>query len=155
MRAALLVGVLAGLFAAGLLAAGSAGAHATVVSTDPQDGARLKSVPPSVSISFDEQVGIGGLGYLHVTDQNGHRVDTGNAFHPNGDGTKITSKLRSGLGDGTYTESYRVISADSHPVAGTVRFVVGTGALSAAPAGSGATTSTATSVAFDVARWVS
>ena len=35
--------------------------------------------------------------------------------------------LRSGLGDGTYTATYRVISSDSHPVSGGFVFTVGRG----------------------------
>ncbi|MGI8761956.1 MAG: copper resistance CopC/CopD family protein [Jatrophihabitantaceae bacterium] len=156
-RRVVAVGLLLGAFLAGaLVLAASASAHASVVSSDPLDGSRLKSAPQTVTISFDEQVRLS-LGYLHVTNQSGHRVDTGAAFHPGGDGTKIASTLRLGLGDGTYTESYRVISADSHPVAGTVRFVVGTGALSIATGTSGTppTVDASTGVAFDVARWVS
>jgi copper transport protein len=107
-----------------------------------------------VTITFDEPVGLGSIGYLHVTDQNGRRVDAGATTHPGGDGTKIAQQLKSGLGDGTYTESFRVISADSHPVAGSVRFVVGNGALAATVVDT-STVDGATSVLFDVARWVS
>ena len=35
--------------------------------------------------------------------------------------------LRHGLGDGVYTATYRVISADSHPVTGGFTFTVGAG----------------------------
>jgi copper transport protein len=143
------------LLGAGLLLAGSASAHASVVSTDPADGSRLASAPQTVTVSFDEQVGLGAFGYLHVTDQAGRRVDTGDAYHPGGDGTKIANRLRAGLGAGTYTESYRIVSAYSHPVAAVLRFVVGNGVLSAAVGGVGATTDTVTSIVFDLARWVS
>ncbi|MEO6886023.1 MAG: copper resistance protein CopC, partial [Jatrophihabitantaceae bacterium] len=142
------------LFGAGLLWAASASAHATLVSSDPLDGARLKAVPTTVTISFDEQVGLGTVGYLHVTDQSGRRVDTGDGFHPGGDGTKIANSLKPGLGDGTYTESFRVISADSHPVAGVVRFVVGNGVLAASSVDV-STVNSATSTVFDIVRWIS
>jgi copper transport protein len=147
---ALLVG-LAGVL---LWLAAPASAHATLVTSNPADGARLKTAPATVTITFDESVGLGSLGYLHVTDQTGRRVDIGNAGHPNGDGTVISVGLRSGLGDGTYTESFRVISADSHPVAGVVRFVVGNGVLTAGPAGPSAV-DRATGWAMDLARLIS
>jgi copper transport protein len=134
--------------------AGSASAHATLVASDPADGARLKTAPKTVTITFDEQVGLGSLGYLHVTNQSGQRVDARAAYHPGNNGTKIADDLKSTLPDGTYTESYRVISADSHPVAGVVRFVVGNGALSLTSVDVSATNK-ATSVIFDVVRWVS
>ncbi len=145
--------VLAALLGATLLAAGPASAHASVVASDPADGSRLKSVPASVTISFDEQVGLGTLGYLHVTNQSGTRVEAGAAFHPRGDGSQVTVKLKSGLPDGTYVESYRVLSADSHPVAGVERFVVGSGPLVMSAAGSPGSFDHVVSAGLDVARW--
>jgi len=143
------------LFLTALIFAGAASAHATVSSSDPADGERLQSAPTSMTITFDEAVSLGRIGYLNVTDQQGDRVDTGSATHPGGDATKITTALKSGLPDGTYTGSYRVISADSHPVAGVIRFVVGNGALVTSPvAGSGAIKHS-TSGALDLARWLS
>ena len=139
----------------GFVLACPASAHATLVTSSPVDGARLKAAPSRVTITFDEAVGIGGgAGYLHVTDQTGRRVETGSASHPDGDGTTIAVALKSGLGDGTYTESFRVISADSHPVAGVVRFVVGNGVLSVTSV-AGATVNALTSAAFDAVRWIS
>jgi copper transport protein len=147
--------LLAALLGGGLALAASAQAHATVTASDPADGARLRAVPAQVSVTFDEAVTIGSLGYLHVTDEHGRRVDSGAAFHPGGDAAKVAVRLRAGLGDGTYVESFRVVSADSHPVAGIVRFVVGNGALAVSTAAPSATTDGATSAAFDAARWIS
>lgn len=151
--AALLV-LLGAILGLSLALAGSASAHASVVSSDPVDGSRLKTVPSAVTITFSESVGLGGGGYLHVTDQAGRRVDTGSAFHPAGVGAKVSDTLKSGLGDGTYTGSFRVISADSHPVAGAIRFVVGNGVLSAATVNP-STVDPAASVVFDISRWAS
>ncbi len=145
---------LAAIFAVALAFAAPASAHATVVASSPEDGARLQSAPAVVSITFDESVGLGTLGYLNVTNTSGQRVDTGSAYHPDGDGTKIATKLKPNLPDGTYTQSYRVVSADSHPVAGVVRFVVGNGALVVSAAGLQAVNH-ATGVLFDGVRWAS
>jgi copper transport protein len=146
--------LLGGLFGVGIAVATSASAHATVVSSDPVNGARLAAAPKSVTITFDESVGLGSGGYLHVVDSTGKRVDTGSATHPGGDGRKVSVALKAGLGDGTFTESFRIVSADSHPVAGTVRFVVGNGVLSAAPIGSASVDHTVSGL-FDVTRWAS
>ena len=62
----------------------------------------------------------------------GERVDAGTASV---DGDVLTIPLRTGLPDDGYLVTYRVISADSHPVAGAYSFVVGNGAL--VPAGGG------------------
>jgi copper transport protein len=151
---ALLLGLLAALGTVLLIAAPSASAHATVVSASPADGARLTAAPAAVTITFDESVGLSSVGYLRVVDESGNSVTQGAASHPNGYGTKVTVALRPGLGDGTYTSSYRVISADSHPVSASLRFVVGTGAL-APPVAAPPTVNQTTSVAFDVVRWIS
>jgi copper transport protein len=146
--------LLLGLLGAGLLLAAPAAAHATVVTSSPADGSRLKAVPHTITITFDENVGLGNVGYLHVTNQVGKRVDAKAAYHPGGDGTKVADDLTSGLGDGTYTASFRVVSADSHPVAGTIRFVVGSGALVHGSAG-GSAVNHGTSEVFDLVRWIS
>jgi copper transport protein len=143
--------LLAGLFGLLVFSAPSAGAHATVVASDPVDGSRLATAPPSVSITFDQAVTLNSEGYLRVVDQAGRRVDSGQPSHP--DGPKIAVDIKSGLHDGTYTASFRVISADGHPVAGAIRFVVGNGALTAGAASS-STVDGATSVVFDIVRWL-
>ncbi len=145
--------LLAGLFGAALATAPGASAHATVVASDPIDGSRLASAPSAVSITFDEPVTLNSGGYLRVVDQAGRRVDSGQAEHPNGVGAKISVSLKSGLGDGTYTGSFRIVSADGHPVAGVVRFVVGNGEFAGGPI-SLSTVDGATSFVFDVVRWI-
>jgi copper transport protein len=154
-RLAILVAFVGTLLGIGLALAGGASAHATVVTSDPVDGSRLAHPPSVVTVTFDESVGLGGASYLHVTDQSGNRVDNGPAFHLNGDATKVADRLQPGLGDGTYIASYRVVSADSHPVAGTIRFVVGNGVLAATGVTHTSTVNPTTSVAFDIARWTS
>lgn len=152
-RLAALLVTLAALFGAGLALAGAASAHATVDSSSPADGTRLQQAPRTVTVTFDEGVTVGNVGYLRVTDQTGARVDTGRVTQP-GDQATISVPLRSGLGDGTYTASFRVTSADSHPVAGTVRFVVGDGALVRGSVADSAGTG-ASGWLLDVVRWVS
>ncbi|MBO0865111.1 MAG: copper resistance protein CopC [Mycobacterium sp.] len=108
-----------------------------------------------MTLTFDESVGIGGIGYLHVIDQAGQPVDARGAYHPDGDATKVADALKRGLGHGSYTASYRVISADSHPVGGSISFVVGHGPLvRASGAQGGSSVNPVTADAFDVARWI-
>jgi len=145
--------LLVGLFGVLLFTAPSASAHATVVASDPVDGSRLKTAPTTVSVTFDQAITLNSEGYLRVVDQVGRRVDSGQPTHPNGVGSKIAVAVKSGLGDGTYTGSFRIISADGHPVAGSIRFVVGNGEL-AASAASSSTVNGTTSVVFDVVRWL-
>ncbi|MGY5885289.1 copper resistance CopC/CopD family protein [Modestobacter lacusdianchii] len=113
------------LLAAGLvvdvLTARPASAHATVTTTTPADGARLDEVPAEVTISFDESVSLG-AGYARVLDGSGERVDTGAAQVRD---ATVTVPLRDDLPDAGYVVTYRVVSADSHPVSGAFSFVVG------------------------------
>src|SRR4051812_36777402 len=118
---------LAGALCALALAPAAASAHATLEATVPARGAKLDTVPAQVVFSFDETVEAS-FGALRVFDAQGHEVQTGNAFHPNGHGPEIAVKLRSGLGQGTYTATYRVVSADGHVVSSGFVFTVGTGA---------------------------
>jgi copper transport protein len=150
-----IAGGLLGALLVTLTFAPAASAHATIVATDPVDGSRLATAPTSVTITFDESVGLGSGGYLRVVDESGRRVDTGAATHPGGDGSKITATLRPGIGDSTYTASFRIISADSHPVAGALRFIVGDGSLGTSPSSSGSAVDGLTSKVLDGVRVVS
>ena len=112
----------------------------------------LSAAPAQVSVTFDEAVGLR-PGYLRVIDGTGRRVDSGAAFHPAGHDDVVAVRLRGGLGKAAYVASYRVISADSHPVSGAVQFTVGGAApVAARPAGN--TTDRLVSVLFDAARSV-
>jgi copper transport protein len=151
-RAALfLAGLVTSLFLAGIATAVPAAAHATLVSTDPAEGARLDQVPSRVTLEFSEAVSLG-AGYARVLSRDGERVDSGAASV---DGTVLTIPLRAGLPEGGYLVTYRVISADSHPVSGAYSFVVGDGDLVAAGAAVGEDdTDPVVAVALPAARWV-
>lgn len=149
-RFALLLG---GLFGAMFLLAAPASAHSELLSSTPANGARLNAAPHTVTLKFNESVRIA---YVHVTNQSGDAVDARAAYHPDGDGTTVADDLKPGLGDGSYTASWRMISTDSHPVAGSIPFVVGNGPLAAASSTQGGSTvMPVVADAFDVARWVS
>jgi len=153
-RAWTVLGWLFGIGIAVLLGAPQASAHAVVVGSDPADGSRLAKAPTSVTVRFDEPVGLQ-LGYLRVVDQAGRRVDTGTASHPGGNGAAVTVALKAGLSDSSYLASFRVVSADSHPIAGSIRFVVGNGPLSAAPSSSGTPVNRTVMVSLAVVHWLS
>ncbi|CAL9520923.1 hypothetical protein SUDANB105_03809 [Streptomyces sp. enrichment culture] len=105
-----------------LAGAAPASAHAALTGSDPQQGAVVDKAPAQVSLTFSETVSLSDDA-LRVLDPKGGRVDTG---EPTGTGGATYSvKLKPGLPDGTYTVSYQVVSADSHPVAGAFTFSVG------------------------------
>ena len=115
--------VVLALLALALLPA-SASAHALLESTTPARSARLDAVPKQVTLRFSEPVEAE-FGAVRVFDTKGREVQAGSAFHPGGRGERVAVRLRSGLADDGYTVTYRVISADSHPVSGGFVFVVG------------------------------
>ncbi|MFE1024804.1 copper resistance CopC/CopD family protein [Streptomyces sp. NPDC058818] len=105
-----------------LAGAGPASAHAALTGSDPGQGTVVDKAPAQVSLTFSESVSMDDDS-LRVLDPKGERVDDG---RPSGTGgTKYTVKLHAGLPDGTYTVTYQVVSADSHPVAGAYTFSIG------------------------------
>jgi copper transport protein len=149
----LLIAALASL--AALALPGSALAHAQLEGTSPARGAVLQAQPKQVMFRFGESVE-GNFGAVRVFDAKGARVDDDKVFHPGGRGAQIAVGLKAGLPKGTYTATYRVISADSHPVSGGLVFSVGQ--AGAAPAEtvsdllSGSSVGPVTETAFGVAR---
>ncbi|MET7649583.1 copper resistance protein CopC [Streptomyces sp. NPDC005486] len=105
-----------------LAGAGPASAHAALTGSDPAQGVVVDKAPTQVSLTFSETVSMNDDS-LRVLDPKGARVDTGK---PSGiSGTTYAVQLHSGLPDGTYTVTYQVVSADSHPVAGAYTFSIG------------------------------
>jgi copper transport protein len=139
------------------IAAPAASAHATLEGTTPARGAALKAAPEQVVFRFNEPVE-GTFGAVRVFDAKGARVDDNHVVHPGGAGPRIAVGLRSGLADGAYTATYRVVSADGHAISGG--FVFALGAPGAAPGASvadlldGAKTGPATGVAMGAAKAV-
>ncbi|MET7734844.1 copper resistance protein CopC [Streptomyces sp. NPDC005402] len=112
------------LAACGLLltTAGPASAHAALTGSDPQQGVVVDKAPDQVSLTFSEKVALSNDS-LRVLDPKGKAVQQGKPFEAGG--TTYGVKLHSGLPDGTYTVTYQVVSADSHPVAGAYTFSIG------------------------------
>ncbi|MFC4070639.1 copper resistance CopC/CopD family protein [Actinoplanes subglobosus] len=125
-----LVGLLIGLFGS-LLGAAPASAHAALVGSDPAANSVVPDAPNRVTLKFSESVQLI-AGKIRVLAPDGSRADQGD---PTVNGTEVTIPLRSGGERGTYLVSYRVTSADSHPVAGTITYSVG--AASTPPADGG------------------
>ncbi len=97
-----------------------ASAHATLVSTDPAEGAVLPTAPGGVTFTFDEPVQLVPKGLL-AFDASGDPVD----IEASASGTEVEGDLPDGLDDGTYVVTWRVVSADGHPIAGSLTFHVG------------------------------
>jgi copper transport protein len=105
-----------------------AGAHATLVAADPPDGARLDESPAEVRLTFSEHVSAS-LGGIQVVGADGQRVDRGAVRVTDDD---VAVDLAPDLPEGTYVITYRIVSADGHPVRGSSLFGVGDAAVDTA-----------------------
>lgn len=118
LRLAAVVGVLLALL---LGAVGPASAHATLVSSDPSEGAVLGEAPERATLTFDEAVELP-EDAIHVYDAEGEEV----AATATASAETVTVTFGDGAIDrGTYVVAWRVLSADGHPVAGSLSFSVG------------------------------
>jgi copper transport protein len=106
-----------------VLLAAPASAHATLLSTDPSNGGVYDKPPSAVTLRFNEGVEVA-LGGVRVYDSDRSRIVTGKPEHPNGQQSVVSTSLPK-LAKGTYVVTWRVISADSHPVEGAYTFQVG------------------------------
>ncbi|MGH3673313.1 MAG: copper resistance protein CopC, partial [Pseudonocardiaceae bacterium] len=138
----------------GLLAgAGSASAHAALISTQPGQGALVATLPSMVSLTFSEPVVVATSG-VRVFGPDGSELDNGHTVHagqPSSVGVGL-SRSTPTVAQGTYTVSWRVISADSHPVAGAFTFSVGHPSAGRSPAGAQPTGSVTLGVVYAVVR---
>ncbi|WP_405448282.1 copper resistance protein CopC [Streptomyces achromogenes] len=105
-----------------LAGASPASAHAALTGSDPAQGVVARTAPSQVSLTFSEKVAMSDDS-VRVLDPRGKPVQTGSPANVRG--TTYSVKLKSGLAKGTYTVTYQVVSADSHPVAGAYTFSVG------------------------------
>ena len=98
-----------------------AAAHAVLLQTEPANDAVVETSPRQVTLTFDEQVE-SALGSIRVYDANGERVDAGEILRAAP--AKVAVALDEELDRGTYTVTWRVISADSDPISGAFVFHV-------------------------------
>ena len=107
-----------------LLSAAAAFAHAQLLGTSPISGSTVQSQPKQVIFEFNQDVG-GTFGAVRVYDSQGSEVDNLEVTHPDVNEHWMGVGLKPGLPDGTYTATYRVISADTHIVYGGLVFNLG------------------------------
>jgi copper transport protein len=105
---------------AALGAASAASAHAVLLETDPTDGALLETAPDVMVILFNEPVN---PVRAQILDAAGNDITPANAITLDGPALRIA--LPTDLPVGSYIASYRVVSIDSHPIAGSIVFSVG------------------------------
>ncbi|MES4887061.1 copper resistance protein CopC [Streptomyces sp. NPDC096012] len=146
---ALLFLAVAGALLAG---AGPASAHAALTGSDPAQGVVVTKAPTQVSLTFSEKVALGDDS-LRVLDPKGKPVQRGTPG--NVSGTTYAVQLKGGLAKGTYTVTYQVVSADSHPVSGAYTFSVGAPSQTVVSGATPAAGGGAVGVLYALGRYVS
>jgi copper transport protein len=116
--------------AALLVPAATALGHAVLLTSSPAADGRLATPPERVTLTFSEPVEIVQGDDIDVVDGEGNDVTGGPATNA-GQANVVEIPLRPGLGDGTYTVRYTVISSDSHVIPGVFVFGIGPGELAA------------------------
>jgi copper transport protein len=123
-------------------------AHAVLLDSSPKPGEMLMQSPAEVVANFNE--GVGPI-FFKVLDVKGQPV--GDPGEIRLDGTKMILPLRATLPNGTYVLTYRVISADTHPVGATFGFSIGE-PMKTVDATADAGSRSIWSLAVAVNRWV-
>ena len=121
--------VLAGLAAllSVLCIATTAWAHATLISSEPADGSVLTAPPKMVQLHFNEGVAPAAIGIIDAAGK-AREIATRAV------GQSLLIVLPDDLPQGTQIVSYRVVSQDGHPVAGSMVFSIGAVSGAAPPA---------------------
>ncbi|MFJ3668083.1 copper resistance CopC/CopD family protein [Streptomyces sp. NPDC090106] len=133
--------------------AGTASAHAALRSTDPGDGAVLKSAPRHITLTFTEGVGLLDDSFRVLSPEN-ERVRVSDPGHAPGRSDTARVTLPDGLGEGTFTVAWRVVSEDSHPVAGAFTFSIGKPSATAAVLDTGPVENPTTQSLYNIARYL-
>jgi methionine-rich copper-binding protein CopC len=120
-------GILAGLVLSLVLVtsglgSGPASAHAALVGSDPEDGTSLTAAPTTVTFTFNENVAQ--PAYVAVAAPDGTQAEVTDIRAVD---DTVTATVEDVDQRGRYSASYRVVSADGHPVTGTVTYDVTTG----------------------------
>jgi copper transport protein len=143
--------VLVAWVAAFLLGTASpAAAHAEFVSSDPAPNSRLTEAPREITVRFNQNVSLLDGGF-RLLDSRQQEFPLGEATIA---GSEATVPLPTAPGEGAWVFVYRVISADSHPVAGSIPFTIGNVADTAAPVVEVASTDGTVKVLWWLDRWL-
>ncbi len=106
-----------------LVGAPAAWAHAFLDHANPAVGSTVRQPPGAISLWFTQELEPA-FSTVSVVDQNGQRVDAGNAAVDSHDATLLRASLKP-LPPGTYKVIWRVVSVDTHATEGSFTFHVG------------------------------
>lgn len=132
-----------------LVPASPAAAHATLVGSDPAQGAVLETAPEQVRFTFDETV-IGVPAGIRVFDATGTEVASSASVRD----AELVVAIEEEVGEGTLVVLWRLVSADGHPIGGSLSFSVGAPSDVVDVPTSNADADTEAPLLLSVARWL-
>ena len=108
-----------------LMTSPMAQAHSRVVSSNPTAGSTINKMPAAISLTANEE----------LVKLNGKEISKISLIAPDKSAVKLGAIaanklvipapiLGKNLKPGVYTINYRIISADGHPVSGTIKFTL-------------------------------
>ncbi|GAA4372452.1 copper resistance CopC family protein [Agromyces bauzanensis] len=124
LRATLLAGAVLAAAAIGLADTAPASAHDDLLGSSPEDGQVLDAAPAAIELEYSNDIIEMGTAIV-VVDAAGEELETG---EPVIAGRTVTATLPADVADGEYQARWRAVSADGHPIEGTIDFGVGAGA---------------------------
>lgn len=108
---------------------GTAAAHTSLRSSDPEDGATVTTAPSTVTLTFDGPISTAELEVV-VTGPDGAQYQ---ADPPAAEGSVVRAGLAPLGPPGPYVVAYRVVGADGHAVTGEIAFELAQPAPAPAP----------------------
>lgn len=124
-----------------ILPGGAASAHSELVSSSPSTGEALSAAPTEVVLTFSEEVNKD-LSRIQVTDGEGIEMTDGD---PVVDGPTVTQSLLPEVHPGSYSITYKVVSADGHPISAVIPFSVAPSATTGSTSASSSSETTSRS----------
>ena len=124
-------------------------AHAVLLESSPKSGEMLATSPKEVTATFNESVG---PIFFRILDTSGQEV--GKPGEIRLDGARMILPLNDSLPNGTYLLTYRVISADTHPVGTTFGFSIGEPMRATSTTSAASDTRSKWSLLVGINRWV-
>lgn len=148
----LLTGLVAGAVVLGT--ATPALAHNVLVGSDPEDGSQLEAGPAAITLTFDQPVQAGEkFNTITVTGPEGTRWEADG--EPTVKNNSVVFPVRPLGPAAEYTVGYRVLSADGHPVTGSLKFTLTkAGSGTPAPAAAAPAPDSASTGSGGVPIWV-
>ena len=109
------------VFLLSVLMAPTASAHADLQVSTPEDGESLEIAPEEIRLTFSEEL-FEELVEISILDATGDLYSTIEVEQTPPPGTDVIFPWPTQAPPGEYSIAYRVVSADGHPVTGTISF---------------------------------